>query len=297
MGKIIFSKKNWDVTDTYEKDEEIEREISEEKRIMNMTKGEYRKYNKKLKKEINTLKRELKGLSQGNNSKINSSLNDSSLNTNRTNYSTKFFVPNDKKKNINKNIDTKKLLKKDDSNNIFLSARNLDLQTDFNKILPSINSLIVDKKENRDIKNKTIISFKAQSIKNKFVKEKNKKQSKINQINKYLPNRIDNYEFPFKEIESYFKRYSNRNTPLINGNVGNNFFGFLGEFQKRVKEKSTGDIIKGNDYIKYDINKKNYITNKNKKDIIENFDRKINYLNFTMSEKLFGKNNDELLNN
>lgn len=75
----IFSKKNMDVTDednqfktndpnnnktsNNERDEEIKKQIKEEQRIMNMNKREYYIYNKKLKRDINKIKQNLKELS------------------------------------------------------------------------------------------------------------------------------------------------------------------------------------------------------------------------------------------
>lgn len=311
----IFSKKNMDVTDednqfktndpnnnktsNNERDEEIKKQIKEEQRIMNMNKREYYIYNKKLKRDINKIKQNLKELSLVN-SNVNNSPSLSDINTNRTNYSRGsnlklIFDQNDKKKEINKISEPKKILKrKDDSKNIFLSARGLDLQTDFSKILPSINSLIGSKNVT-EIKNKTI-QTSSKTKKNKFSKEKNK-QNKMHNLYKYLTNKTESYDYPGKEIESYFKKYSSRKLPKLNPYMGSNIHGLLGEFQNQVKENSFTSIAKGNDYIRFDLDN-NYISNKKNsiKNKIENMDEKINNLQFTILEKLLANNKNELLN-
>lgn len=311
----IFSKKNMDVNDennqfktidrnnnktnNNERDEEIKKQIKEEQRIMNMNKREYYIYNKKLKRDINKIKQNLKELSLVNNN-INNSPSLSDINTNRTNYTRgsnlKLILDqNDKKKKINKISEPKKILKrKDDSKNIFLSARGLDLQTDFSKILPSINTLIGSKNET-EIKNKTI-QTNSKTKKIKFIKEK-KKQKQIHNLYKYLTNKTESYEYPGKEIESYFKKYSSRKLPKINPYMGSNIHGLLGEFQNQVKENSFTNIAKGNDYIRFDLDN-NYISNKKNsiKNKIENMEETINNLQFTILEKLLANNKNELLN-
>ena len=302
----ICSKKNFDVTDdknililnennTREKDEEMKREILEEKRIMKMNRREYKIFNKKIKKEIMSIKTKLKELYQDSNNNSNSR-NESSLYTNRTNYTRDlklFYDHNEKEKEANKTIDAKKIRKKkDDSNNIFLSSRNLDLQTDFNQILPSINSLFSENKdnnnnnrENKKSRHKTILAIKSNSTKNHI--------SKINRNreHKFLTTKTENNnEFCGKDIESYFKKYSDRILPKIKDNVGNNnILGLIGNFQNRVKDKSFGSIIKGNEYLKY-VMDNNYIANINNpiKNKVENVDDTINNLHFTMMEKLLG---------
>lgn len=264
-----------------EKDEEIKRELLEEKKIMKMSRREYRIYNKKLKKEISLIKQKLKELYPDN----NNSQNESYLNTNRTNYTRDlklFLDPNEKEKEINQINDQKKTTKKkDDSNNIFLSARNLDLETDFNKYLPSINSLFVDTRDNSEYRKKTVHSIKSKSTKNKI--------NRMNRNHRFMTYKTENNEFSRKEIESYFKKYSNRILPRIKDNLGNNVLGHIGNFQNKVKDKSFGYIIKGNEYMKYIIDN-NYIANINNtmKNKIENVDDTINNLHFTMMEKLLG---------
>ena len=279
-----------------EKDEEMKREIMEEKIIMKMSKKEYYAYSKKLKNDINLIKNRLKELDQTNKKE-----NDSNLFTNRTNYTGRniknYLDLNDKTKENQKTIGIKKSIKKkDDENNIFLSARGLDLETDFNQLLPSINSIIETKKEdNRKNRNKTFQTIKKQLTINK---DKSQKESKISQLYNILSDKSGKCEYPEKEIESYFKKNSKRQLPELNIKTGSNIHGFFGEFQKQVKDNSFSNIAKGNEYIKIYMDN-NYISNNTKslENKIDKIDEKIKNLHFTSLEGLIYNDKKEILNN
>lgn len=315
-SKKLFVNENWNYN--HEKEETLKKEIMEEQRIMNMSKKEYRAYNRKLKKDINLIKKRLKELNQTNtiNSNHKNIINESELNTNRTNYTghnIKGFLDLNEKIKENKkvfelykndkNANLKK--KKDDNNNIFLSARGLDLETDFNKILPSINSLMDTKKEKDEKKininnlynNKTIQNIKKRK-KIKINRENNTKGKKIQNLYSLLNEKIGIYEFPKKEIESYFKKYSERKLPKLNTNTGSNIHTIFGDFQNQVKEKSFINIAKGNEYIKIDMDN-NYISSNNNslENKIEKIDEKIKNLHFTVLDKILVNNKKEILNN
>ena len=76
-------------------------------------------------------------------------------------------------------------------------------------------------------------------------------------------------------------KHSKKRLPKINPNVGSNIHGIFGDFQNLVKEKNFGNIAKGNEYIRIDMNN-NYISDNNKslENKIEKMDEKIKYLLF-----------------
>ena len=300
-----------------EKEEMIKKEIMEEQRIMNMSKKEYRAYNRKLKKDINLIKKRLKELNETNITNNRNTINDSELNTNRTNYTGTgsnikgFLSLNDKIKENkkvfelyknDKNLNIKK--RKDDNNNIFLSARGLDLETDFNKKLPSINSLMETKKENEEsninsiYNNKTIQNIKKRR-KIKINRENNNtKEIKIQNLYNLLNEKVGIYEFPKKEIESYFKKYSEKKLPKLNTNNGSNIHAIFGDFQNQVKEKSFINLAKGNEYIKIDMDNNYISTNNNSLESkIEKIDEKVKNLHFTVLDRILINNKKEILNN
>ena len=310
--KIILNQ-NWNYKN--EKEELLKKEIMEEQKIMNMSKKEYRAYNRKLKNDISLIKKRLKELNQTNTIINNNrnNRNETDLNTNRTNYTGNnikgFLDLNDKIKEnkkvfeLYKNDKTNLKKKKDDNNNIFVSARGLDLETDFNKILPSINSLMEIKKEKEEkninnlYNNKTIPNVKKRR-KIKINKENNTKEKKIQNLYSLLNEKIGIYEYPKKEIESYFKKYSERKLPKLNANTGSNIHTIFGDFQNKVKEKSFINLAKGNEYIKIDMNNNYISTNNNSlENKIEKIDEKIKNLHFTVLDKILVNNRKEILNN
>ena len=315
----LFVNQNWNYA--REKEQIMKKEILEEQRIINMSKKEYRYYNRKLKKDIYLIKKRINELNQTNtiinNNKSN--MNESELNTNRTNYTgynvnkiKGYLELNDKIKE-NKKVfelyknDKKNLKKKkDDKNNIFLSARGLDLETDFNKILPSINSLMENKKEkegkniNSVYNNSTTHNIKKRKKinMNRENNNNNTKEKKIQNLYSLLNEKYGIYEFPKKEIESYFKKYSERKFPKLNTNTGSNIHTIFGDFQNQVKEKSFINIAKGNEYIKIDMDNNYISTNNNSlENKIEKIDEKIKNIHFTVLDKILINNRKELLNN
>ena len=291
---------NWN--EDNEKDEEMKKEILEEKRIMKMNKKEYRAYNRELKKDISLIKKRIDEL---NKNKIKSR-NESELNENKTNYigitniKSNLDIERKIKEYKNKKVlkviqPTKPMKKLDDEKNIFLSARGLDLQTDFNKILPSINSIIEGKKE-KEIKNKTIETSHKDLKKNN--KGKSQKQKKIYKLYNFLNNNKGYDDFPKREIENYFKKYSHRELPNINTYTGSNIHGIFGDFKNQVKENSFINIAKGNEYIRINMDN-NYISNNSNllENKIRNIDEEIKKIDYKVIEKLLLNNKKEILNN
>ena len=298
--KKYSTNENWNYNN--EKEEEMKKEILKEQRIMNMSKKEYYDYSKKLKKDINLIKKNINELIKN---KINSQ-NESEINTNRTNYTGSFNNKSnlDLNQQIKDNKDkkfseAKKNLKKkkyDDEKNIFVSAKGLDLETDFNTILPSINSLIENKKE-KEIKNKTIQAYNKKKVRNNN-RFQNEKQKKINKLYSFLNNNTGNYEYPKKEIENYFKKYSQRQLPPINSYTGSNIHGIFVDFQNQVKENNFVNLAKGNEFIKIDLDNNYISTNNNSfENKIIKIDEKINNLDFAVLDKLLVNNKKEFLNN
>ena len=300
--KKLNSNVNWI---SNEKDEEMKKEILEEQKIMNMSKREYRAYNRKLKKDINAIKKRIYELNNTN-TNFNNTQSEGGLNTIRTNYTGSNLKMNfgfkDKIDN-NQNVEPKKISKrKDEGNNIFLSARGLDLETDFNQFLPSINSIVENKKEKdkdkeQKNKNKTVPNI-LKNKKIKYFKGNNLKQNKTKKLYSLLNNRKGNYEFPYQEIESYLKKHTKRQLPRINPSVGSNIHGILDDFQNQVKDNSFSSIAKGNEFIRIDMDN-NYVSDNNKslENKVEKMDEKIENLHFTVLDKLLSLNKKELFNN
>ena len=212
-------------------------------------------------------------------------------------------VPNVKEKIIEdkKAIDMKKRIKNDDDNNIFLSSRGLDLQTDFNKILPSINS-IVEAKSSKEIVKQNSNTIENSTRKRKKPTRRDKKnlsrRKKNQNLYKLLSDKVGYKDIHIKDIEKEFRKYSSKKLPKLNLNNGSNIHGFLSDFQNQVKDNSFKNIAKGNENIRIDMNKRvdsNYnIALKNK---IEKVDDTINNLHFSVLERLLANNRKELVNN
>ena len=310
----LNSNENWNYYFN-EKDEEMKKEVIEEQRIMNMSRKEYHSYSKKLKRDIDIAKKRLAQLTKtdtndydNNNSNSNTfTINASSPNSNRTIYTSSLksdFHKNKYPKTINRVVKQRRLLKekKNDDNNIFLSAKGLDLKSDFNNRLPSINLLIDAKEDDKEGKNKIKKQFMRiktfSSLKREAKREKTPKYTKTSKLYKFLKNKTEKEDFPYEEINNYFKMYSHRVLPKANPYTGSNIHGFLGEFQNQVKENNFFNFAKGNEYMKFDINNKYF---PNSKDTLENqiekIDDKIGSLHYTVLEKLLANNKKELLNN
>ena len=311
----LNSNENWNYNFN-EKDEEMKKEVIEEERIMNMSKKEYHSYSKKLKRDIDIAKKRLAQLTKtdnkeydNNNSNSNTlSINASSPNTNsnRTLYTSSLKADFNKKKypkKINRVIKQGKLLKeKNDDNNIFVSAKGLDLKSDFNERLPSINLIIDtkdDDKERKDQIKKQFMRLKTfSSFKKEAKREKTPKYAKTFKLYKFLKNKTEKEDFPSDEINNYFKMYSHRVLPKANPYIGSNIHGFLREFQNQVKKNNFFNFAKGNEYMKFDINCKYFPNNKNTlENQIEKIDDKIGSLHYAVLEKLLANNKKELLNN
>ena len=311
----LTSNENWNYYFN-EKDEEMKKEVIEEQRIMNMNRKEYQSYSKKLKRDIDIAKKRLAQMTKtdnndfdNNNSNNNSNtmtINASSPKSNRTKYSSTLksdIHKNKYPKTINRVVKQKKLLKeKNDDNNIFVSAKGLDLESDFNSRLPSINFLIDAKDDDKEGKNKIKKQFMRMktfsSFKREPKREKTPKFTKTFKLYKFLKNKTEKEDFPYDEINNYFKMYSHRVLPKANPYMGSNIHGFLREFQKQVKENNFFNFAKGNEYMKFDINNKYFPNNKiTLENQIEKIDDKIGSLHYTVLEKLLANNKKEFLNN
>ena len=308
----LNSNENWNYYFN-EKDEEMKKEVIEEQRIMNMSRKEYHSYSKKLKRDIDIAKKRLAQLTKtenndnDNNSNSNTiTINASSPTSNRTIYTSSLkadFHKSKYPKTINRVVKQKRLLKeKNDENNIFLSAKGLDLQSDFNERLPSINLVIDSKDDDKEGKNKINKQFMRMktfsSLKREAKREKTPKYAKTFKLYKFLKNKTEKENFPYDEINNYFKMYSHRNLPKANPYLGSNIHGFLVEFQNQVKENNFFNFAKGNENMKFDINCKYFPNNKNTlENQIEKIDDKIGSLHYELLEKLIANNKKELLSN
>lgn len=309
----LNSNENWNYYFN-EKDEEMKKEVMEEQRIMNMSRKEYHSYSKKLKRDIDIAKKRLAQLTKKDNNDYDDSnsktintitINTTSpnTNTNRTIYTRSLktdFHKSKYPKTINRVIKQRRLLKKNDENNIFLSAKGLDLQSDFNKRLPSINALIDTKNDDKEGKNKIKKQFMRMktfsNIKREAKREKTPKYTKTFKLYKFLKNKTEKEDFPYDEINNYFKLYSHRVLPKANPYTGSNIHGLLGEFQNQVKENNFFNFAKGNENMKFDINCKYFPNSKNTlENQIEKIDDKIGSLHFTVVEKLLANNKKELM--
>ena len=282
-----------------EKDEEIKKEIIEEERIMNMSKKEYYNYSQKLKKDINMVKNSILELYKTENNFKNSP--NEGLYSNKAEYNKTIKVSKDKNeisKRHNKII--KKMIKsktkKIDDNNIFVSSKGLDLETDFNKRLPSIN-LIIGEKDEKNNENKIKNQKKIFNDSININRKKTPKLKKVQELYKFLKNKTEKEEFPYEQIENYFRNNTNRNLPQINQNIGSNIHGFVGEFQNKTNEINFIKITKGNRNIISNIKKDNYSeANINLENRVEKLGNQIKNLHYTMLEKLLANNKKELMN-
>ena len=310
----LNSNENWNYYFN-EKDEEMKKEVIEEQRIMNMSRKEYHSYSKKLKRDIDIAKKRLAQLTKTDN-KDNDNVNDnsnsntitinaSSPTSNRTIYTSSLktnFQKNKYPKTINRVVKQKRLKVGNDDNNIFVSAKGLDLESDFNKRLPSINLLIDakdDDKEGKDKIKKQFMRMKTFSnFKREAKREKTPKYTKAFKLYKFLKNKTEKEDFPYDEINNFFKLYSHRTLPKANPYLGSNIHGFLSEFQNQVKENNFFNFAKRNEYMKFDINCKYFPNNKiTLENQIEKVDDKIGSLHYALLEKLLANNKKELLNN
>ena len=212
----LNSNENWNYYFN-EKDEEMKKEVIEEQRIMNMSRKEYHSYSKKLKRDIDIAKKRLAQLTKtdtndydNNNSNSNTfTINASSPNSNRTIYTSSLksdFHKNKYPKTINRVVKQRRLLKekKNDDNNIFLSAKGLDLKSDFNNRLPSINLLIDAKEDDKEGKNKIKKQFMRiktfSSLKREAKREKTPKYTKTSKLYKFLKNKTEKKIFLMRKL-------------------------------------------------------------------------------------------------
>ena len=136
------------------------------------------------------------------------------------------------------------------------------------------------------------------SLKREAKREKTPKYAKTFKLYKFLKNKTEKENFPYDEINNYFKMNSHRNLPKANPYLGSNIHGFLVEFQNQVKENNFFNFAKGNENMKFDINCKYFPNNKNTlENQIEKIDDKIGSLHYELLEKLIANNKKELLSN
>ena len=297
----------------------IQKELKEEMKIKNMNKEQYSQYNKKLHKEIQIIKDRINDLKNGNDFIDNISIQTSiGYNNCRKNRNKQLSIINKQSENNSLSRDKKNM----DEINIFVSSKGLDLETDLNSKLPSINLLIGEtgetkiNTENQESKRKTRRVLNISKMRNKKSnksltnfnkKEKNKineivnlpQKKQLNQIYNILNNSKDvGYSALHETIENYFNKYKNRQLPKISKEKGSNIHGLVEEFQGVVKENTFVNFAKLNDMTKKNINrnknnssKKVTIYNEEK---MEKIDDKINNLHFELAENLLGETEDEI---
>ena len=303
-----------------ERELEIQKELKEEKRIRNMDKKQYSEYNKKLHNEIQIIKDRINDLKNGNDfiDNIDIQTNTDYNNFRKNRYQQLSNLTNKKITNITSNRNRKKL----DEKNIFVSSKGLDLETDLNSRLPSINLLMGETGESKNSKrnlktqktlnlSRTKNNHSNKSIKYKDKKERNKdkineienlpQKKQLNQIYSILNYSKDvEYSALHEAIENYFNKYKNRKLPKISKEKGSNIHNLVEEFQGIVKENTFANFAKLNDMTKKNINRNK---NKNKsvekvtiynEDRIEKIDDKINNLHFELAENLLGNIGDEV---
>ena len=223
--------------------EQIKKEINEQIKIQNMSKDEYLSHSKNLKKEIESIKNTInnfnilnENLNMNKNNNINIDNSKSNEKDASINEKESIIINDNKSNNPTKN---KKII--DFNSNIFLSSKGTK---NYSKVKSQLFPEIKKSKKNYSI-NKQINNYESIPLKKKYVKsyiklknnkipkllineisnknqkeesiylserqkEEIQKESKLNQLYEQLSNRSSNINFPYKQINQYFNKYTPR---------------------------------------------------------------------------------------
>ena len=313
--------------ENYEKNQEYEqvkKEINEQIKIQNMNKDEYLSHAKNLKKEIETIKNTINNfndlnenlnIKKSNNKNINNSKSiekDSSINEKES------IIINDNKSNNSKK--NKKII--DFNSNIFLSSKGTKYNSkEKSHLLPKIKkpnkNLSVSKQINNyesiskkkklvksyiKLKNNKIPKLLINEIINKKPKEESiylserqkeeiQKESNLNELYEQLSNRTNNINYPYKQVNQYFNRYSPKKLPTVNTDRGSNIHGLVEETQKIINENNIAGFVRQNNNAKRDINNRVKIDD----DYIIDLDNKILGIHYDLTDKILSNKNKQII--
>ena len=297
--------------------EQIKKNLIEEDRIRNMNKEEYFNYNLELKNDIKRTKESLKEFNN-----INSE--DAHLNRRYSVYNLKYsFSPESNKLSIDSNkrnnfvLSEKKnkkrnsiICKSTNFVNIFLNrqspisitennVRPLDrlttcVVTKKKDFLPKINTINVNKETeaydpNDDYMTK-LGKIQSQKLRNKMIQfnELDNLYKSIYNNKKYFFER-----YPSKNVEEYFKKFTNKRISTLDFKKGSNIHGLLDDLQHIVKKSDFSKIVVSNSDVKREMNHKNEYSPKKmlddkKFDVvkIQEMDVKIPDLHYQFAEDL-----------
>ena len=125
--------------------------------------------------------------------------------------------------------------------------------------------------------------------------KKRKQSSELDKLYNLVYNNKKNFfeKYPYKSVESYFKKYTNKRIPVVNYRKGSNIHGLLEDLQQIVKKKDFYKIAQSsNDVKKEYINKRGLSHNKliddNNFDVnkIQEMDDRIPELHYIYAEDL-----------
>ena len=313
--------------DAFQKEvDKIKNNLMEENRIRNMTKEEYFYYNRKIKNEIKNTKKLIEDFKEENENNNYSYLKKLTINNpkeNRISKTYKILHPKSEKnykekivisldlsdKNREKKIKSQKKFVKNyltpkfqireklkeskpvsiTENNIFISSdkiKNKNEKKDL-PILPLILNTEQNYSKNEKEKKNEIISEKMLQK----MKQENELCKLYNLVYSNKKNILE--RFPYKSVESYFKKYTNKRIPVLNYKKGSNIHGLIEDLQQIVRKNENYKIAESsNDVKKEFLNKRGLSYNKliEQKNLdvdkIQEIDDKIPELHYIFAENL-----------
>jgi len=319
--------------------EQIKQNLIEEERIRNMSREEYFNYNLELKNDIKKTKESLEEFNN-NNTENNRSNRRSSI-TNLKNSFSPHSNRIDSNKRKNFILSEKKINRKRNSvyNNIYSSininnfqARNKNnlgkilllnnqspasLTENNIRSLDKLTTCVVTKEKDFLPKintinfNKETVAFdpnddymtKLGKIKNQKLINKMIQSNELDNLYKSVYNNKKYFfeRYPTKNVETYFKKFTNKRIPILNFKKGSNIHGLLDDLQHIVKKSDFSKIVESNSSVKREINHKNEYSPKKlldeKKfdvDKIQEMDVKIPDLHYKFAEDLLTDKNMDL---
>ena len=180
-------------------------------------------------------------------------------------------------------------------NNVFISSDKInDGKRDSLPKLP----MMMETKEGYNSKDFTITEnnkIQKEKIISEMLIKKRKQSRELDKLYNLVYNNKKNFfeKYPYKSVESYFKKYTNKRIPVVNYRKGSNIHGLLEDLQQIVKKKDFYKIAESsNDVKKEYINKRGLSHNKliddNNFDVnkIQEMDDRIPELHYIYAEDL-----------
>ena len=215
-----------------------------------------------------------------------------------------------KKNNIRKNLfNNEKSPISVTESNIFLSSNKRDSKKKQIDSLPNIPFMLDDdrlynkifKKEKGDDNN--IENIRSEKLKKELYQKKD-----LNHLYNLLYSKKANFfgRYPYKNVESYFTKYTNKKIPVLNYKKGSNMHGFLDEFQQISEKNNFSKVAESVNAFKRELMNEKGLAHRyslldNEKldvDKIQKMDERIHNLHYYYAEKLLANEEmDNLLRN